>query len=126
MVWFVLSCAMQLSTSTDTTPPKSGVHYLDSSSVFMITYKWWVCPMMASSQTCKSVQELFQDFTCLICHCVAEEPQQLTCECGRLYCKACLDLHFAYSNYCPQCRKYVQSFPDARSECYNRICGNCR
>ena len=71
--------------------------------------------MMASEQTCQLVEEPYQDFTCLICHCVAEEPHQLTCECGKLYCKVCLDQHFTYFNYCPQCRKPVQKFPDARS-----------
>ena len=64
----------------------------------------------------KCVGELPDDLICLICHCVAEEPQQLTCDCGRLYCKVCLDQHFAHSNSCPQCRQSVKGFPDARSK----------
>lgn len=66
-------------------------------------------------QNNKFVEEESDDFTCLICQCVATDPQQLTCDCGRIYCKVCVDQHFAYFNSCPQCRQPAQAFPDARS-----------
>ncbi len=47
------------------------------------------------------------DLTCLICHNVARDPQQITC-CGKLYCKACLQR----SNTCPTCKKRISSYAD--------------
>ena len=40
---------------------------------------------------------------CLICLCVARDPQQINC-CGKLLCKGCLEKHKECSDDCPQCR----------------------
>jgi TNF receptor-associated factor 4 len=54
------------------------------------------------------------DLLCLICLCVARDPQQISC-CGKVLCKGCLEEHKKSSTVCPQCRKYINSFADKRS-----------
>ena len=55
------------------------------------------------------------DLLCLICLCVARDPQQINC-CGKVLCKVCLEEHKQHSDYCPQCRKPIKSFADKRSK----------
>ena len=57
------------------------------------------------------------DLLCLICLCVARNPQQINC-CGKLLCKGCLKQHKKCSFYCPQCRTYMymNSFSDKKSK----------
>ena len=55
------------------------------------------------------------DLLCLICLCVARDPQQINC-CGKVLCKQCLEDHKQHSSDCPQCRKNIVSFPDKRSK----------
>ena len=55
------------------------------------------------------------DLLCLICLCVARDPQQISC-CGKVFCKICLEEHKEHSSDCPQCRKHIVSFPDKRSK----------
>ena len=58
-----------------------------------------------------------EDFWCLVCKCVARNPQQVNC-CGKIICKTCLD-QFKQTNSqhdkCPHCRKVLSSFEDKRS-----------
>ena len=39
------------------------------------------------------------DLFCLICLCVARDPQQINC-CGKVLCKVCLDDHKKCSSIC--------------------------
>jgi TNF receptor-associated factor 4 len=55
------------------------------------------------------------DLICLICLCVARDPQQINC-CGKVLCKGCLEEHKKNSTVCPQCRKNINSFADKRSK----------
>jgi hypothetical protein len=55
------------------------------------------------------------DLLCLICLCVARDPQQINC-CGKVFCKECLEEHKKHSNNCPQCREHIVSFADKRSK----------
>ncbi len=54
------------------------------------------------------------DLTCLICHSVARDPQQISC-CAKLYCQTCLDHQTRESNTCPTCRQPISSFSDKLS-----------
>jgi predicted amidophosphoribosyltransferase len=58
------------------------------------------------------------DLLCLICLCVARDPQQITC-CGKVLCKGCLEKHKKNSTVCPQCRKDINSFADKRSKLHH-------
>ena len=55
------------------------------------------------------------DLLCLICLCVARDPQQINC-CGKVLCKGCLEEHKKNSTVCPQCRKDINNFADKRSK----------
>ncbi len=57
------------------------------------------------------------DLLCLICLCVARDPQQINC-CGKLLCKGCLEEHKECSGDCPQCRKPINTFSDKRSKLF--------
>ena len=59
------------------------------------------------------------DLLCLICLCVARDPQQINC-CGKLLCKGCLEKHKERSDDCPQCRKPLNTFSDKRSKFFFR------
>ncbi len=54
------------------------------------------------------------ELTCLICHSVARDPQQISC-CAKLYCRMCLDEVKRQSNKCPTCRQPINSFSDKLS-----------
>ena len=55
---------------------------------------------------------------CLICLDVAEEPWQHV-ECGKLFCKKCLD-DYGLDKSCPHCRdKQAQYFKDTKSKANN-------
>ena len=60
------------------------------------------------------VSEPPDDLMCLICHTVAREPQQTECDCGKLFCKTCLEgLSQSYNgDKCPTCRGRIRSFSD--------------
>ena len=59
------------------------------------------------------------DLLCLICLCVARDPQQINC-CGKVLCKGCLEEHKKYSTVCPQCRNVINSFADKRSKYHHK------
>ena len=76
--------------------------------------------MMAASEESKGYDHQFvepppNDLLCLICLCVARDPQQINC-CGKVLCKGCLEEHKKLSIYCPLCRKPITSFADKRSK----------
>ena len=63
----------------------------------------------------KFVSEPDDAHKCLICLDVAEEPWQHG-ECGRLFCKECLD-RYGRDKYCSYCKmEQPQYFPDNKSE----------
>ena len=63
----------------------------------------------------KFVSEPEDDLLCVICLEVAEEPWQHA-DCGRLFCKKCLD-KLGKDKPCPNCRKeQPQYFNDSRSK----------
>jgi TNF receptor-associated factor 4 len=60
------------------------------------------------------VEKYSDGLICLICLCVARDPQQITC-CGKLLCKACLEEYKKGSNNCPQCGVHISTFDDKKS-----------
>ena len=55
------------------------------------------------------------ELICQICHCVAREPQQVSC-CGKVYCKTCIEESRKRSLSCPNCRGSSTVFSDRLSE----------
>ncbi len=88
----------------------------------MIT-SWFEQQEMASNYSGNSYKYKFLSepddaLKCLICLEVAEEPWQHV-DCGRLFCKDCLDM-YGKGNPCPNCRmERSQYFPDNRGELYS-------
>ena len=91
--------------------------------------------MAASVEDLKGYDHQFvepppDDLLCLICLCVARDPQQINC-CGKLLCKGCLEKHKECSDDCPQCRKPINTFSDKRSKFFtttlveNYVIHNC-
>ena len=76
---------------------------------------------MASNSTkdydYKFITEPDDDLKCLICSSVAKNPRQHGHgECGRLFCKECID-HNGESKPCPNCRmEQPQYFEDTRGK----------
>lgn len=69
----------------------------------------------SSSFTYQFVNEPGDGFKCLICLEVAKEPWQHS-KCGRLFCKACLEL-YGKDKPCPLCMtKQTQYFEDTKSK----------
>jgi hypothetical protein len=60
------------------------------------------------------MEKYSDDLICLICLCVARDPQQISC-CGKLFCRVCLEEHKKGSSDCPQCRVNISSFADKKS-----------
>ena len=60
------------------------------------------------------VDKYSDGLNCLICLCVARDPQQVTC-CGKLLCRVCLEEYREGSNSCPHCRKHISTFADTKS-----------
>ena len=76
--------------------------------------------MAANSQDIKGYDHEFvdpppSDLLCLICLCVARNPQQVNC-CGKVLCKVCLDEYKKSYSVCPQCRTSINSFADKRGK----------
>ena len=68
-----------------------------------------------SGQKYKFISEPDDDLKCLICLEVAMDPMQHE-ECGKLFCKDCLESH-GRTNPCPNCRtKDSQYYKDNRSK----------
>ncbi len=66
----------------------------------------------------KFVEEPSDDLKCLICLCVARDPQQHgDGGCGKIYCKSCIDKHKKTNDKCPNCQKVITTFKDERSKC---------
>ena len=63
------------------------------------------------------VEEPSDDLKCLICLCVARDPQQHgNGGCGKIYCKSCIDQYMMINDKCPNCRKVITTFKDERSK----------
>ncbi len=63
------------------------------------------------------VEEPSDDLKCLICLCVARDPQQHgEGGCGKIYCKSCIDKYKTKNRDCPSCRIDITTFKDVRSE----------
>ncbi|XP_064398235.1 TNF receptor-associated factor 4-like [Halichondria panicea] len=62
------------------------------------------------------VEEPSDNLKCLICLCVARDPQQHgNGGCGKIYCKSCIDQYMMINDKCPNCRKVITTFKDERS-----------
>ena len=63
------------------------------------------------------VEEPSDDLKCLICLCVARDPQQHgEGGCGKIFCTSCIDYHKKTNDKCPNCRKVMTTFKDERSK----------
>ena len=63
------------------------------------------------------VEEPSDDLKCLICLCVARDPQQHgDGGCGKIYCSSCIDKYKTTNDKCPNCRKVITTFKDERSK----------
>ena len=71
--------------------------------------------MSLGGYECRFTDPPPDELLCLICSCVAREPQQMDC-CGKIYCKTCLQEHKEHSDTCPECRQQGTGFTDSRSE----------
>ena len=60
------------------------------------------------------------DLKCLICLCVARDPHQhpgdATNECGIVFCHSCITKYQRNKKTCPNCRKGLTHFKDAKSK----------
>ena len=64
------------------------------------------------------VEEPSDDLKCLICLCVAKDPQQHgDGGCGKIFCTSCIDKYKTRNDKCPNCRKVITTFKDERSKC---------
>ncbi len=64
------------------------------------------------------VEEPSDDLKCLICLCVARDPQQHgDGGCGKIFCTSCIDKYKKNDDKCPNCRKVITTFKDERSKC---------
>ncbi|XP_064398226.1 TNF receptor-associated factor 5-like isoform X2 [Halichondria panicea] len=62
------------------------------------------------------VEEPSDDLKCLICLCVAKDPQQHgDGGCGKIFCTSCIDKYKTRNDKCPNCRKVITTFKDERS-----------
>ncbi|XP_064398220.1 TNF receptor-associated factor 5-like [Halichondria panicea] len=62
------------------------------------------------------VEEPSDDLKCLICLCVARDPQQHgDGGCGKIFCTSCIDQYKTKNTDCPNCRKVMTTFKDERS-----------
>ena len=69
--------------------------------------------MIICSSTCRSngydyqfVEEASDDLKCLICLCVARDPQQHgDGGCGKIYCKSCIDKYKTKNRDFPNCQR---------------------
>ena len=60
------------------------------------------------------------DLKCLICLCVARDPQQHgDGGCGKIFCTSCINKHKRTNDKCPNCRKVITTFKDERSKWMN-------
>ncbi len=63
-------------------------------------------------------EEASDDLKCLICLCVARDPQQHgDGGCGKIFCRSCIDKYKKNDDKCPNCRKVITTFKDERSKC---------
>ena len=64
---------------------------------------------------CNFVGDVPHDLICAICLLPARDPQQTTCECGKIYCTVCLNTLRTISGRCPTCRQTLETFLDRAS-----------
>ncbi len=77
---------------------------------------------VASGYDLDWVEDPPDDLKCLICLCVARDPQQHPGDdsnpCGKVFCRECITKHKKTSDKCPNCRQCLTLFSDARSKIY--------
>ncbi len=65
----------------------------------------------------KFIKEPPDDLKCLICLCVARDPQQHgDGGCGKIFCTNCISRYKRTKNKCPYCRRNITTFKDERSK----------
>ncbi len=63
------------------------------------------------------IEEPSNDLKCLICLCVARDPQQHGGGgCGKIFCGSCIENHKKGNSKCPNCRTDCVTFKDVRSK----------
>ena len=68
------------------------------------------------------VEEPSDDLKCLICLCVARDPQQHgDGGCGKIFCTSCIVKYKETNDKCPNCRKVITTFKDERSKWMNKV-----
>ena len=74
-----------------------------------------LCNILYSLSKCNFIQEPDEDLRCAVCSHVAEDPIQHV-DCGKLFCKRCLEKHGDDST-CPECKTEGKTFfPDTKSK----------
>ncbi len=67
------------------------------------------------------LEEPPDDLKCLICLEVAKDPYQHGGSlCGKVFCNGCITEYQKHKTTCPNCRKDLSLFQDARSKCKTR------
>ena len=70
-----------------------------------------------SGYDCKWVTAPPDELLCLICLCVARDPQQHgNGGCGKVFCHGCVTEHLKRYKNCPNCTKKLTTFKDERSK----------
>ncbi len=68
------------------------------------------------------LEEPPDDLKCLICLEVAKDPYQHGSSlCGKVFCNGCITEYQKHKTTCPNCRKDLSLFQDARSKCKSII-----
>ena len=105
-------CLLQLNMASNEAPIYYLQYYSVSDDDPCVTET--LCP--CSGYECNFVSEPDDALKCLICLAVARDPWQHG-ECGRLFCKKCLDEH-GKDKPCPNCRmEQPQYLKDTKSKC---------
>ena len=78
---------------------------------FIFVQKW----KMAEERQSSADASIAEDLICPLCHSLAQNPQQTTCNCSHLYCKMCFEQQKQNSRLCPNCKCELCAFPDRLS-----------
>ncbi len=98
-------------------PPPPKTHQEDNCDFKMATNT-----AVQSGYDYQFIEEPSDDLKCLICLCVARDPQQHgDGGCGKIFCTNCIKRHKKIDDKCPNCRIVMNTFRDARSKQFNVV-----
>ena len=63
--------------------------------------------MKLGEEFCTSVKQIYQDYSCLYCLNIVEDPVYISC-CESLFCRECFNF---IGKKCPNCRKEIEEIP---------------